>query len=169
MLGMVLVFTLGKWLTWRWLAGVSCVFPILSMILLPAVPESPSWLVTQGRCKEAKKALTWLRGDDYDITEEYKKLETSYKITQSKKVPEEINTWGTVVIKTKDFVVKLGRPDVWKPVLLMLLLTLLQQFAGVATISYYAITIFGDGKRLDKYSATIIYGFIRYQNCLIIC
>jgi hypothetical protein len=38
---------------------------------------------------------------------------------------------------------------------------LLQQFTGIATTTYYAVELMGDGERLDKYSATIIYGFIR--------
>ena len=40
---------------------------------------------------------------------------------------------------------------------------LLQQFTGIATTTYYAVELLGDGRYLDKYSATIIYGFIRWN------
>ena len=42
-----------QWVSWRVLAGVSCLFPVCSFILLYFVPESPSWLITQGEqnCK----------------------------------------------------------------------------------------------------------------------
>ena len=37
-----------------------------------------------------------------------------------------------------------------------------QQFTGVSTITYYAVSIMeNSGTSLDKYTATIIYGFIR--------
>ena len=49
----------------------------------------------------------------------------------------------------------------FKPLLLVTTLMLLQQFTGIATTSYYAIVLMADGRWLDKYSATIIYGFIR--------
>ena len=91
MIGMVIVYTLGKpdLLTWRWLAGVSCVFPVLSVLLLGFIPESPAWLVTQGRLDEARKGLVWLRGTNYDISEEFNKLEASYAKTQISKDKEE--------------------------------------------------------------------------------
>ena len=68
MVGMVLIFIVGKVgvdrkyfslqtkyfccvqaVSWRVLAGFCCVFPLLSSVLLLLIPESPSWLVTQGR------------------------------------------------------------------------------------------------------------------------
>ena len=39
---------------------------------------------------------------------------------------------------------------------------LAQQFSGVATLTYYAVSIMEhSGSSLDKYNATIIYGVIR--------
>jgi len=167
MVGMVTVFTFGKWLSWRWISGVSCIFPVLGLILLFQIPESPSWLVTQGRISDARSALIWLRGDHYDISEEFNKLETSYLITQAKGKSEKKGCCTKFWKTTLEAITKLKRPDVFKPLFLVTLLMLLQQFSGVATITYYAVTLMGDGKRLDKYSATIIYGFTRLASTLI--
>ena len=120
MVGMVLIFIVGKVgvdrkyfsqqtkyfccvqaVSWRVLAGFCCVFPLLSSVLLLLIPESPSWLVTQGRqCRhhqprhqhrpphapgrlvEARRALQWLRGRDYDIEQEFSRLTRSYEVTQ---------------------------------------------------------------------------------------
>ena len=164
MIGMVMVYTLGKpdLLNWRWLAGVSCIFPILSIVFLGFIPESPAWLVTQGRKADARKALVWLRGPKYDITEEFDKLEASYAKTQKGKEEE---TGRKVSLENiQQTFRKLGRPDVFKPLLLVTTLSALQQFTGTATTTYYAVEILevmGEGGGLDKYNATIIYGLIR--------
>jgi len=159
MVGMVLVFTVGKWVHWRVLAGCCSVFPMLSMVLLFFIPESPSWLVTQGRLGEARKALQWLRGADYDISEEFAKLEQSFQVTR---VSQDKAIEKGFIGKAKQFLSKLTRPDVFKPLILMTFLMFFQQFTGVSTITYYAVSIMeNSGTSLDKYTATIIYGFIR--------
>ena len=165
MIGMVMVYTLGKpdLLSWRWLAGVSCIFPVLSILFLGFIPESPAWLVTQGRKAEARKALVWLRGDKYDISEEFGKLEASYEKTQKGKEKEQTDRKVSLE-NLRQIFWKLGRPDVFKPLLLVTTLSALQQFTGTATTTYYAVEILevmGDGGGLDKYNATIIYGLIR--------
>ena len=59
-------------------------------------------------------------------------------------------------------IIQLRRPDVWKPLALNLILMFSQQFCGIATITYYAVTIMSDaGTAFDKYTATIIFGLVR--------
>ena len=165
MIGMVMVYTLGKpdLLSWRWLAGVSCVFPVLSIVFLGFIPESPAWLVTQGRLAEARKALVWLRGNLCDISEEFSKLEASYAKTQKGKEKEGVDKKVSLE-NIQQIFLKLSRPDVFKPLLLVTTLSALQQFTGTATTTYYAVEVLevmGEGGGLDKYNATIIYGLIR--------
>ena len=39
---------------WRVLSGLCCVFPLLSLVLMFFIPESPAWLVTQGQTANNK-------------------------------------------------------------------------------------------------------------------
>jgi sugar porter (SP) family MFS transporter len=49
--------------TWRWMLGVGFVFPAVYMVLLQFVPESPRWLIGQGKVDEARKILTKIGGE----------------------------------------------------------------------------------------------------------
>ena len=49
----------------------------------------------------------------------------------------------------KSLLVKLKRPDVVKPLVLMTLLMFFQQFSGTATISYYAYEVMASTGRVE--------------------
>ena len=163
---------------WRVLSGLCCVFPLLSLVLMFFIPESPAWLVTQGRLSEARRALRQLRGADYDIEQEFSRLTRqvqittrkvrnikpvhlirSYELTKTARSKPEIGNWRE---KAKSVLVKCQRPDVLKPLILMTILMFCQQFSGTATISYYAYEVMAStGSNIDKSDATIIYGVTR--------
>ena len=42
--------------------------------LLFMMPESPVFLLSKGKEKAARKSLQWLRGTEYDITEEIEQV-----------------------------------------------------------------------------------------------
>jgi len=44
---------------------------VLVVVILLFMPDSPFYLVRKGRDEEARKALQWLRGNQYDIEEEF--------------------------------------------------------------------------------------------------
>lgn len=61
-LGIFSQFLMAIFLKWRAITIVSSSIPIIAIILLCFVPESPHWLILRGREEEAKKSLMWLRG-----------------------------------------------------------------------------------------------------------
>lgn len=61
-MGVFAQFLLGTITKWRTIAAICTVFPILSIVTLFFIPESPYWLLTKGRLDEAKQSLAWLRG-----------------------------------------------------------------------------------------------------------
>lgn len=69
----------GLVLDWRWLA-VAGEVPVLAMVLLLCfMPNSPRFLLSQGKEDEALGSLCWLRGEDTDYAREYEQIKDSVR------------------------------------------------------------------------------------------
>lgn len=69
--GILLVYALGSVLHWRYVAGLSTILPSLAIGIFVFLPESPVWLVRNGKIQKAEKALTWLKGGNYVQVSEF--------------------------------------------------------------------------------------------------
>ncbi|XP_075984887.1 facilitated trehalose transporter Tret1-like isoform X2 [Anticarsia gemmatalis] len=74
--GIFVAYFLGTVLPWRQAALVALVVPLATMVLVLFVPETPIWLLSKGRQKEALKSLCRLRGwaQPEDVKEEFNEL-----------------------------------------------------------------------------------------------
>ena len=54
LIGTLAIHALGAICTWRTLAWVSTIFPVLSFVSGLFSPESPTWLVTKGKVPKTK-------------------------------------------------------------------------------------------------------------------
>ena len=70
-------FQVGKFVTWQTLSGLLIVAPALMAVGLVFMPRSPIFLLSKGKVDEAKKALLFLRGPDFDVNSEMKEMEQS--------------------------------------------------------------------------------------------
>ncbi|XP_054266867.1 uncharacterized protein LOC128989036 [Macrosteles quadrilineatus] len=61
-LGFMVESILGAFLPWRTMVLYSTLGPIIAFVTMALLPDSPAWLVTKGRVKDAEKAFQWLRG-----------------------------------------------------------------------------------------------------------
>lgn len=61
-LGILIIYALGACFTWNIVAFCGSILPVIALIALILIPESPAWLVRQKKPDKARKALLWLRG-----------------------------------------------------------------------------------------------------------
>ncbi|NWR00220.1 GTR6 protein, partial [Paradoxornis webbianus] len=137
-LGSLVLYALGKYLPgvpvsgqdwlvldWRWLA-VAGEVPVFAMVLLLCfMPNSPRFLLSQGKEEEALGSLCWLRGEDTDYAREYEQIKDSVR-KQSRRVS---------CAELKD-------PFLYKPILIAGGMRFLQQLSGVTCILVYLQPIF---------------------------
>ena len=74
MLGLFLVYTLGLFLTSRWLAVFCLMLTLLSMVFITTIPETPRYLIFKGQFAEGHDTMTWLRGLDTQFKQEIKMI-----------------------------------------------------------------------------------------------
>ncbi|KAJ8709129.1 hypothetical protein PYW07_008955 [Mythimna separata] len=74
--GMFVAYLLGTVLPWRQAALVALTVPLATMALVLFVPETPIWLLSKGRQKEALRSLCRLRGwaKPEEVKEEFNEL-----------------------------------------------------------------------------------------------
>ncbi|XP_068887671.1 solute carrier family 2, facilitated glucose transporter member 6 isoform X4 [Aphelocoma coerulescens] len=150
-LGSLVLYALGLVLDWRWLA-VAGEVPVLAMVLLLCfMPNSPRFLLSQGKEDEALGSLCWLRGEDTDYAREYEQIKDSVR-KQSRRVS---------CAELKD-------PFLYKPILIAAGMRFLQQLSGVTCILVYLQPIFKKTSVILKpeYDAALV-GLVRLSSVAI--
>ncbi|XP_027505984.1 solute carrier family 2, facilitated glucose transporter member 6 [Corapipo altera] len=144
-LGSLLLYALGLVLDWRWLAVAGEVPVLVMIILLCFMPNSPRFLLSQGKEEEALGSLCWLRGKDTDYAREYEQIKDSVR-KQSHRVS---------CAEIKD-------PFLYKPILIAGVMRFLQQLSGVTCILVYLQSIFKKTSVILKpeYDAALV-GLVR--------
>ena len=103
---------------WRWMLGVMVVPSILFFILLPAIPESPRWLILNNR-----------EGEALPILQRLGEANTSAAIT-------------TIRESVKEHRESLFQARYSKPIVYAMLLAMFNQLSGINAILYYAPRLF---------------------------
>ena len=104
--------------SWRWMLGVMLVPSVAYFILLFMVPESPRFLVKEGKIAEAKQVLAKIEAIDID---------------------GEISDIKASMVQTKEALFS-GR--YFYPISIAFLVAMFNQFSGINAILYYAPRIF---------------------------
>ncbi|KAF0763767.1 facilitated trehalose transporter Tret1-like [Aphis craccivora] len=118
MLGMFLIYLLGYFYEWRIVALLSTLCPITCICLVMLIPESPIWLIANGKNEKAKKALCWLRGwvNPEIINAEHHELVRYNEVSGTRigKVDVELDSLSSKLAQLKD-------PSVYRPLRLVMI------------------------------------------------
>uniref|UniRef100_A0A4W3GE83 Solute carrier family 2 member 6 n=1 Tax=Callorhinchus milii TaxID=7868 RepID=A0A4W3GE83_CALMI len=117
-IGSFLLYLLDLRLSWRWLAGLGLIAPVVMFVLLLFMPESPRYLISANQNEKAIRALVWLRGPDADCRREF------------------------ADIRDRVSCADLKQPGIYKPVLMVVIMWALQQLSGITVILLYMELIF---------------------------
>lgn len=72
--GTLLVYIAGTYISVFWLGALSCASAIFFSSIFAFMPESPTYLQDKNKDEKVVKTLKWLRGKNYDTTEEVAEL-----------------------------------------------------------------------------------------------
>ncbi|XP_044517226.1 solute carrier family 2, facilitated glucose transporter member 6 isoform X2 [Gracilinanus agilis] len=149
--GSLLLYALGLKVPWRWLAVAGEVPVFVMMVLLCFMPNSPRFLLSQGKEEEALEALAWLRGRDTDFHREFQQIQNSVQQQSS----------GLSWAELRD-------PFIYKPIAIAVLMRFLQQLTGVTPILVYLQSIFhSTAVLLPPEEDAAIVGAVRLVSVLI--
>jgi len=129
--------------SWRWMFALGAIPALILIVGMLGLVDSPRWLVSQDRMKEARSVLMRVR-DRKKVDPELKKIARSLEVKET--------SWKELLA-----------PWVRSPLIIGIMLAFFQQVTGINTIIYYAPTIFefaGFGSYKVSILATIGVGLI---------
>ena len=116
---------LGEW-SWRWMLGVEALPAIFYFLALFAVPESPRWLVMNGKDEDARRVLEKVT-DSVQAEADIGAVKASLQAEQS-----------TERAALRD----LFRPTMRRVLVIGVSVAILQQITGINSVFFYAPMIF---------------------------
>ncbi|XP_046662007.1 facilitated trehalose transporter Tret1-like isoform X1 [Homalodisca vitripennis] len=144
-IGVLISFAVGAYLDWRQLAFVVAGAPLMLLMSILYIPETPSYLVLSGREQEAAKALRWLRGPHADIRPELATLRDNVLASRTFR-PSSKQSLSVVL----------------HPILITCGLMLFQRFSGANAFNFYAVSIFRQTfGGMDPHGGAVAVAFVQ--------
>ncbi|XP_004926978.1 facilitated trehalose transporter Tret1-like [Bombyx mandarina] len=144
-LGVLSSHALGTCFTWQISALLCSLVTFISLCLIIFTPESPSWLLSKGRYDEAREGFFWLRGKNAKTEHELERMITSQKMTRKASITGQKDTVKANLKNYFRYLSEAGKkPEFVKPVVIMVFLYIMFQFAGINVISSYATDILAE-------------------------
>ncbi|XP_049956495.1 facilitated trehalose transporter Tret1-like [Schistocerca serialis cubense] len=167
-MGILLVYALGAGLEWHVVAGTGPVLPLLAVVALCFIPRSPVWLVRQGRFDDAKKALAWFRGSTSETSKQVARELT--ELIERARSDDEQQASQTKGGCCKVFVM----PQVYKPLLIVNLLNIMQIVSGTFLVIFYGVDIVvksasSTGSQIKGETFSVAVAVVRMVFCVVGC
>ncbi|KAL0858400.1 hypothetical protein ABMA27_012281 [Loxostege sticticalis] len=148
---------IGTFTHWRYICFVIFINAAYSLTSF-FWPESPTWLASQGRIEECRKAHRWLKGCDEDSERELERL-IEYQIEDRKnKLMRRRNFKSLMeIVVDKPF---------YMPVTLSALMMMVHQLSGKQVCILYALDIL---KKITKSESTAYTGMLILDGITVLC
>ncbi|XP_034474404.1 facilitated trehalose transporter Tret1-2 homolog [Drosophila innubila] len=156
--GILLMYVLGYFIRHNFvlIASISCAYQLAATLMVLPMPESPSWLLQKGQNERARRSLRYFRGlrrKGDDIVPEFEEELTQMKMTAD-------NSRDTAASESIGQAIR--RPEVYKPLLMMIGFFGFQQACGVVVIIVYAVQIAQTaGVTIDPVLVAVMLGVAR--------
>ncbi|OXA48919.1 facilitated trehalose transporter Tret1 [Folsomia candida] len=142
-IGILVVNCLGLLVDYQWISFICGVFPLVFLVAIFFVQDSPRYLLMKGKEAEASKALCWFR-----------------RKTSPQEVEDEmsiIQAGVTEALTNKAKLSDLKLPQNLRPALIMFALMFFQQLSGINAVIFYTSDIFeAAGSDLPALESAII-------------
>ncbi|KAJ0179719.1 hypothetical protein K1T71_004310 [Dendrolimus kikuchii] len=149
--GVLIQYVIGSATSWNVLAGISSVVPMISLLGMTFIPETPNFLLTQDKKEGAQTSLAKLRGSTCNLNEEIDRM-LAFK---EKNHVEPLKS-------PREIIKALLSPSALKPFAILAFYFFVYQWCGVNTVTFYAVEVFeAAGAAKNKYWLTISMGIIR--------
>lgn len=126
------------------------------MLLLIPIPETPSWLSSKGRTKEAERSMRIFRGQPRNghASSSPELLAAIDKMLQDSRTRNSQ--------PSESLLQKIQKPEVYKPLGIMIGFFAFQQFSGIFVVVVYAVTFSSAaGVHIDPLLCAVLIGVIR--------
>ncbi|XP_040565614.1 facilitated trehalose transporter Tret1 isoform X1 [Lepeophtheirus salmonis] len=155
-LGIMICFMIGTGIPWHYLSFLCGAVPVIEFTLLAFMPESPTYLLLKNREDVAYKSLLWLRGNRqrHIVSKEFQKLKDDVQgiLQEGRSGPPK-----------KLHFSELKKSQVYKPLFIVTMITVFQQWNGVFAI-LFNLTIIFEALTLpiSERMATILIGVVQF-------
>ena len=130
---------MGPMMTWQWMFLCMCVPALIYGVLAFTIPESPRYLVAQGRMEEAAVVLKKIGDAEINVDEQLASIRASLSADRKPSFRDLIGANGRL------------KPVVWAAIGFMIL----NQFTGINVIFYYSNSLWSAVGFSEKNSFTI--------------
>lgn len=157
--GVLWAHLMGSFFSWK-IVGLICgIVPIVGLIQMVYVPESPVWLAKKDKTYQARMAFHWCRGNSEKVEKELARmLEINRKNAQKK------SSWRETFKSMLDI-------KFLKPFFILCVFMTTSQWSGNNAITFYTISIIKQtiGGEFNEYLCMIIVDIVRMILSILAC
>lgn len=135
-MGAMFIHIISRFLHWRTIALVALTPLLLAMIIVYTWPESPAWLLSKQQYDKSERAFFWLRGQNEASCRE---ITETIKAQRERMAKPKLKL--TYFKRISDFFKKFTKKDFVRPLVIMVLATIVLEMSGRHVFPAYLLHI----------------------------